>query len=777
MRRVKWLSVSGVLLFLLAASCDDSTGIPMGSEGGACYGNGTCDAGLECNAQNICVESTTVDGCGNGVIDAGEECDDGNLANGDGCNLRCKHETSEPERLEEPYYPPGTTAEDVPVAMTECTDETTTGSYAPGPTIDVNVCVYSYLDGVGNGYDDSEVRSDMAAAQGYYDQAGTAINLNLVHVDVLTGTAAQTDPEGSEITALLNDLRTDADADHPGACDVVVGYANSLDGIGGRGTWPSAGLHTCVVKAGNGPSGYTAAHEIGHVFGLYHTHQSNEGCSDTPSDDGCWEDESGCSAQCPNTTDTPAENVMSYYFCDTPSTDSFTDCQTRRTRCFITKMFYECVETATGQITSPASGSSFGGDFNVSGSVQDLDGIDVVSIAIDTLPDCRFRLTGLGGVTSYNFDITVQPDHPDCQLTVGTHTAGLWVADSCGGAELVDTIQFEIEDSPVDCTSGVCCDTSTNTYRSSSYVCQTDADDEYGCPWGTSPGDDVGIHYRDRYCSGNSSSCDGNYGSWGTWQAHDNCNSSEGCDSGSGTCVTTQCTSGVCCDTSTNTYRSSSYVCQTNADSEYGCPWGTSAGDDVGIHYRDMYCSGSSSTCNGSYGSWGSWQVHDNCSPTEACQQGSTSCHPICTATNRWNPTSDIETDDWGQQETQSINVPISVEVRENGLGLEVQVCKVGDTFNNGTIRLELYDGATNSTCGLFSDLNTSSGVGCTAWYNLVNDTGYTEGEQFGGIWKVVSPASSAGDWSGSSGCSLTGGSQTGTCWNGISITLTRTCL
>lgn len=62
------LSLIGLTLPLALAACgNDTTGAPVGSHGGPCYPNGTCDQGLEC-ISDLCV---TLD-CGNGACEAGE---------------------------------------------------------------------------------------------------------------------------------------------------------------------------------------------------------------------------------------------------------------------------------------------------------------------------------------------------------------------------------------------------------------------------------------------------------------------------------------------------------------------------------------------------------------------------------------------------------------------------------------------------------------------------------------------------------------------------------
>lgn len=111
--------VGMTLLMLASVSCgDDSPGV--GTEGGPCRADGTCEGNLVC-LSNLCVGPTTctsgttlpcqcqtgIDGeatcdgsgvwgpcicagaCGDGAVDPGEECDDGNNENGDGCSADC----------------------------------------------------------------------------------------------------------------------------------------------------------------------------------------------------------------------------------------------------------------------------------------------------------------------------------------------------------------------------------------------------------------------------------------------------------------------------------------------------------------------------------------------------------------------------------------------------------------------------------------------------------------------------------------------------------------
>lgn len=97
------------------------------------------------------------------------------------------------------------------------------------------------------------------------------------------------------------------------------------------------------------------------------------------------------------------------------------------------------------------------------------------------------------------------------------------------------------------CNSGVCCDGCN--WRISNYLCDPAYQTEYGCPDGTGCGQDLKVHYKQRYCSGNASTtCSGTITDWGTWSLVQDCQSWEICNAGSHTC---DCT-GSCLTTPTN---------------------------------------------------------------------------------------------------------------------------------------------------------------------------------------------------------------------------------
>ena len=119
------------------------------------------------------------------------------------------------------------------------------------------------------------------------------------------------------------------------------------------------------------------------------------------------------------------------------------------------------------------------------------------------------------------------------------------------------------------------------------------------------------------------------------------------------------------------------------------------------------------------------------------------------------------------------------MEVRQSALDgtkLQFRVCKGSGTFVND-IWVWIDDGA-SSKASYSSAMLTAAGLSCTAWTIFTNNAtyAYTTGQQFGGMWAVVSPYTSSNQWGNSFTCTPVT-NATGTCWTGASITMTRTCL
>ena len=135
-------------------------------------------------------------------------------------------------------------------------------------------------------------------------------------------------------------------------------------------------------------------------------------------------------------------------------------------------------------------------------------------------------------------------------------------------------------------------------------------------------------HDVDLYCDG-SGSCESD--SWcdsftnapaGTY-----CGVNMVCD-GIGNCEEEcECTVGLCCDGCY--FRENSYVCDDFYDILYGCPNGGGAsnpGEDVYFQSKKRYCDGVSSGCSGVVSDWSSWQIQDDCTSDEYCEDGESSC-------------------------------------------------------------------------------------------------------------------------------------------------------
>ena len=526
----------------------------------------------------------------------------------------------------------------------------------------------------------------------------------LVLVDHGGGEAALTEEEVEQEIAFVNEyfaasflsfavievraFTSDAEVEDARSTQhVTLAYYHDLDGICGsafRGvttTRPRAIADrgcTFVIGGGN-----TTVHELGHVLGLYHTHGTKGKKGDAPVE----ELDAACYDTPPNVGD---------YLCDTPADPSTGYCTAKKKNgeCFVTCPAYPNHTPDPGLVMSYYSDAC-----QSPATAFSPEQLNTMRCIIDTsfaqLGICQnctpnaYEQCSSGDL--YHFDSCNQIG----PLAESCDDNNPCTQDSCGGAAC--------QHSPV--------------------------------PDGTSCGNDM-------MCQGGS--CLGEQG----------------------------CRGGPCCDA--GELRPASYVCVQGIDEEYGCPWGTDPGEDVGVRTRDRHCSGSGTQCDGAYGAWSSWDVADACTSDEVCAPGDATCNLApCQASSYWDPIIPTDTDNSGLQYNQTINVPLTFEVAESGAGLKFRVCRSSGTFMND-IKVGLHDGADGSAGALVAKLS-AAGAMCSSWAEMSNDTNYAFGEQFGGIWNVVSPYSSAGDWDDYGGC-FVDGTPTGTCWSGINITMTRTC-
>ncbi len=190
--------------------------------------------------------------------------------------------------------------------------------------------------------------------------------------------------------------------------------------------------------------------------------------------------------------------------------------------------------------------------------------------------------------------------------------------------------------------------------------------------------------------------------------------------------------------------------CVDTDDDNDGDPDITDCNDNNPAVYNGAY----DIQCNG---------IDDDCVGGDEC----------CLANDYWSPFSDSDTDPVGEQGLGVLNVGITFEMQDDGAGgLEFRVCKVGGNFSSD-IYVNFYDRFTEPANREITQLAVA-GLGCSSWQAVFSDTGYDEGDQIEGYWTVISPYTSTSDWQDQCGFV---GNPSGTCWNGISITLSRTCL
>ena len=222
-----------------------------------------------------------------------------------------------------------------------------------------------------------------------------------------------------------------------------------------------------------------------------------------------------------------------------------------------------------------------------------------------------------------------------------------------------------------------------------------------------------------------------------------------------------------CCDGCD--FLPSNEVCDENAGVEYGCPWGTACGDNVGARDLERHCSGTSSGCDGAVLPSDSWEQNDTCTAWEVCSIGETTCQEdratCCPATEYWDPTSDDRLD-------TSDGITLRAELEAVGDQVRIRICKTEGTF---LYDLDVYFEDWVKTTGrtVFDGTLVASGT-CTAWGWLDDTHLWDEGDGLGGQIRVVSPNTCASEWG--RWCNPEPDVGCGYCWKFDTGIMTRTC-
>jgi len=258
----------------------------------------------------------------------------------------------------------------------------------------------------------------------------------------------------------------------------------------------------------------------------------------------------------------------------------------------------------------------------------------------DACPDCACWATSMGMLLAYWDDYTSGLDGPWERLLPGGDAADddayrdctqglfdIYGGESCGGTRGVMFLLYCSEDRSIlsSYTDGL------------GYDFSVDADDWVW--WGTDVTDEIDAGrpvYYGYYPEGSGGHAvlvvgyddlDESLWLYNTWDyaAH-----IKGFDEATDHCTLNvtpggrDCDTGLCCDG--GYFMAEGTVCQTNAGSERGCPWGTGCGDDAGERRQDRTCTGESSGCDGLLIPSGDWNVVQDCLPTEVCFEGDGSC-------------------------------------------------------------------------------------------------------------------------------------------------------
>ena len=151
------------------------------------------------------------------------------------------------------------------------------------------------------------------------------------------------------------------------------------------------------------------------------------------------------------------------------------------------------------------------------------------------------------------------------------------------------------------------------------------------------------------------------------------------------------CDGGVCCDGCF--YRPANYVCDNNAVYMYDCIGG-GCGADVSISYRDRYCSGFSTSCDGDLGPWSGEEVYDVCSTDETCTPGDNSCNPeqMCSCDYDLEPEAPASSYDAPYSCPGGIVMPISGSIDPDTGKLTVLSPSKPGGFGAGTYRVVVFD-------------------------------------------------------------------------------------
>lgn len=170
----------------------------------------------------------------------------------------------------------------------------------------------------------------------------------------------------------------------------------------------------------------------------------------------------------------------------------------------------------------------------------------------------------------------------------------------------------------------------------------------------------------------------------------------------------------------------------------------------------------------------------DACEDGGVCQGQMCVDPSACSASAYWTPGSTIHADPKGLQFNQNIDVELTLEFKDAGMGgnLEFRVCRyinnTPDNFSEEDIHVYFEDWSTHQGYTMIDAvIATQSTDHCTDWNPVSGESTFLPTDTLAGQVRIISPAFASqgwGDW-----CSFTG-MPSGTCWYINTRIMTRTC-
>ena len=251
------------------------------------------------------------------------------------------------------------------IAQSECAGAESNPEYDPNDILTVDVCVVIY----NNLISEAEAKSVVIGATSYYGDSAIKITANTIKS--VTADNSIVNPTDNVPTTTMADARSRV----PNSCKVVIAFIETMP-LAGVSQFPfneiisteDSRRHTFLIKTDRNvydankniipvsfyPShSHLIAHELGHIFGLFHPHDAtltNSPCWDATDDPNggsttldcqlgaCSDIESGA-ITCNAKNSIVRDNLMAYYYqcSESPSKNSLKISQIRRARCFIDK--------------------------------------------------------------------------------------------------------------------------------------------------------------------------------------------------------------------------------------------------------------------------------------------------------------------------------------------------------------------------------------------------------------------------------------------------------